>query len=225
MAKEELERVSSGIPGLDRLVQGGFVKGSVVLVSGGAGTGKTLFCAQFISEGLQKGEKCMFITLEEPVEDIKGDMKNFGFELEKYVEKKQLFLEFKDPFEMTDIVTPLVEKIKDHKINRVAIDSSSVLGLYFKDPFEIRKQLFKLINSLKTTGATTVLTAEIPEETHKLSRFGVEEFVVDAVIVLHYMGIGEGSFHSVQIRKMRRTKHEKDIYPMEITDGGIVVKK
>lgn len=222
---EEAVRIPSGIPGLDKLIQGGFLKGSAILIAGGTGTGKTIFCAQYIWEGLQRGENCLFITLEERPVDIEADVKNFGWDFEKYIEKKQLFLEFRDPFEMTDIVTPLIEKIKSQKIFRVAIDSSSVLGLYFKDPFEVRKQLYKLIMALKSTEATTLLTAEIPEETHQISRFGVEEYIVDGVIILHYMGLGEGTFNSIQIRKMRRTRHEKDIYPMEFGDKGILIKK
>jgi KaiC/GvpD/RAD55 family RecA-like ATPase len=66
----------------------------------------------------------------------------------------------------------------------------------------------------------------VADEGTKLSRFGVEEFVTDAVIMLHYLGIGGGSYHSVQVRKMRQTAHEKDIFPMEIVSGkGIVIKK
>lgn len=221
----EIPRVTTGVPGLDKLIQGGLVKGSTTLVTGGTGTGKTIFCAQFVLEGLQRGEKCLFITLEEPPEDIKQDVKTFGWDFDEYINKKQLFLEYRDPFEITDIVTPLIERIKEHKIERVALDSTSVLGLYFKDAFEIRRQLFKLMMALKSSGTTSLLTAEIPDETTKLSRFGVEEFVADGVIVMQYMGIGEGSFHSLQVRKMRRTDHGKDIYPMMITDKGIKLGK
>ncbi len=226
MHKEDsgVERIPSGVPGLDRLVEGGLIKSSTTLITGGTGTGKTLFCAQFLLEGLKNGENCLFITFEEQPEDIKADVRGFGWDFDDFIKKKKLFLEYRDPFRTTDIVEPLMEMIKEHKIQRVAIDSTSILGLYFKDAFEVRKQLYKLVMALKSTGATTVLTAEITEEGHKLSRFGVEEFVVDGVIVLYFIGIGSESFSSMQIRKMRRTRHAKDIFPMEITNKGIVVK-
>ena len=220
-----VERMTTGIPGLDKLVDGGLVKGSTTLVTGGAGTGKTIFCAQFIWEGLQKGENCMFLTLEERPEDIIADVAAFGWDLESYRKRGKLVLEYRDPFEVTDIVAPLIDKIKANRIQRVAIDSTSTLGLYFSNPFEVRKQLFKLLMALKNTGATAVLTAEVADEGTKLSRFGVEEFIVDGVIMLHYLGIGESVYNSLQVRKMRQTPHAKDVFPMEIGNKGITIKK
>ncbi len=219
----QIERVPTGIPGLDELIQGGYVKGSTVLVTGSAGAGKTIFCSQFIWRGLQSGENCLFITFEEVPEDIIEDVRIFGWDFEKYINEKKLILEYSDPFSLTDIITPLVEKIKSNSVSRVVIDSTSLFGLYFKNPADVRKQLYKLVMALKKSGATSLLTAEIPEESHKLSRFGVEEFVVDGVIVLHYIGIGEGTYRSLQIRKMRRTKHSHEIHPMRITERGIEI--
>jgi len=221
----DFERIPSGIPGLDKLIEGGLVKGSTVLVSGAAGTGKTIFCTQFLMEGLKHGETCMFITLEERPDDIINDVKRFGWNLQKYADDKKLYLEFQDPFQITDITSPLLDKIQQHKVQRVAIDSTAVFELYYKDPSDIRKQLFKLLTGLKNIGVTSIITSELPEEYKTLGKFGVEEFVVDGVIVLHYLGIGESAYSSLQIRKMRRTKHEKDVFPMEITEEGIVVKK
>ncbi len=220
------ERVETGIVGLDRLIEGGLIRGSTTLVTGGAGTGKTIFCSQFIIRGLQKGEACLYLTLEEPPADIKEDVKNFGWDFEESIKKESLFLEYNDPFQMTDIVAPLMERIRERKIQRVAIDSTSLFGLYFKDAFEIRKQLYKLVMALKSTGATSVLTAEIPDDNgHRLSRFGVEEFVVDGVIRLGGLKIGEGNFRSLQIIKMRRTRHAEDVFPFGFGKNGIVVKK
>lgn len=222
---KDFERIPSGIPGLDRLIEGGFVKGSTILVSGAAGTGKSIFCAQFLWEGLKRGEDCMYITLEERPEDIIGDVKRFGWDLEKYIDSKKLIVEYQDPFQITDITSPLLDKIKEHKIQRVVVDSTAVFGMYYKEAFEVRKQLFKLLNGLKDIGVTSVLTSELPEESKRLGKFGVEEFVVDGVILLHFLGIGEKNYHSLQIRKMRRTNHEKDVYPMEIGKDGIIVRK
>jgi len=221
---KDIERIPSGITGLDKLIEGGFVKGSTNLISGAAGTGKTIFCTQFLLEGLKKGEICMFITLEESPEDIIGDVKRFGWDLQRYRDEKKLFLEAQDPFQMTDIVGPLVDEIKEKRVQRVAIDSTALLEMYYKDPSDIRKQLFRLLSSLKSIGVTSLITSELPEEYKTLGKFGVEEFVVDSVIVLHFLGLGEGTFYSLQIRKMRRTNHGKDTYPMQISDRGIEVK-
>lgn len=220
---KKIERVETGIIGLDKLMEGGVVKKSVTLVSGGAGTGKTIFSSQFINHGLKNGENCLYITMEESPEDIKEDVKNFGWDFEGFIKTKKLFLEYHDPFQVTDIVTPLIERIKKSKIERVVVDSTSLLGLYFKNAFEIRKQLYKLVTALKSNGATSILTAEITDE-HALSRFGVEEFVADGLIKLYGLKIGEGNFRSLQIIKMRRTEHATDVFPFEFTGRGIVVK-
>ena len=218
------ERIPSGIPGLDRLMEGGFLKGSSVLISGGAGTGKTIFCLQYIWEGLERGETCMFITLEEKTGDLIDDVARFGWDLRKYIQSKKLFLEYQDPFQLTDITAPIIEKIKEHKVSRVAVDSTGVFGMYYKDPFEVRKQLFKLISGLKESGVTSLLTTELPEDSKTLARFGVEEFIVDGVIKLEFLGLGKSSFN-LQVRKMRRTNHKKDIYPFDITKNGLIVRQ
>ncbi len=220
---ETVERVPTGIPGLDKLVQGGFVKGSTVLVSGTAGAGKTIFCIQYLLEGLKNGENCLFITLEELPEDVIKDALVFGWDLQKYINEGKFWIEYADPFQLTDIISPLVEKIKTRNISRIAIDSTSILGLYFDRPADVRKQLYKLVVALKKTGATSLLTAEIPEGSPHISRFGVEEFVVDGVIVIHTIGAGQGMYRSIQIKKMRRTNHSHDIHSMKITEKGIVI--
>jgi circadian clock protein KaiC len=221
--REEFERIPSGIPGLDKLIEGGFVKGSTVLVSGSTGTGKTIFCVQYLLEGLKKGETCIFITLEESPDDIIGDVRRFGWDLEKYVNEKKLFLSYKDPFQMIDIVSPLLDEIKEKKIQRVVIDSTALFEMYYKDPSDIRKQLFKLLSGLKNIGATSLLTSELPEESKMLGKFGVEEFIVDGVILLKSLGLTGEIARSLRVVKMRRTKHDEDIYSIDITSKGIKI--
>jgi len=219
----KIERVPSGIKGLDKLMEGGFVKGSSNLVSGSAGTGKTIFCSQFIWEGLKRGESCMFITLEERPEDILGDIERFGWDFQKYIDEKKLFLLYKDPFQITDITSPLLDEIKEKDVHRVAIDSTAVFGMYYKEPFEIRKQLLKLLNGLKDTGVTSLLTSELSEAPITLAKFGVEEFIADGVIKLDFLGLGGRASFNLQIRKMRRTAHKKESFGYRVTNKGIEV--
>jgi KaiC/GvpD/RAD55 family RecA-like ATPase len=223
--KKGIERISTGIKGLDNLMEGGFIKGSCVLLAGSTGTGKTIFCAQYLHEGLKRGEKCLYITLEESPDDIIGDVERFGWDFRKYAQNGQLTIIYKNPFELVSLPREFLSAITQKGYMRVAIDSTSVVGLYFKNPFEARKQLFVTLNALKRTGATTVITAEAPEDGHMLTRFGVEEYITDGVLTLHYLGLGGSEYHSLQIRKMRRTDHGKDVYPMRITGDGITIKK
>jgi len=222
----KLERIPSGIPGLDKLIEGGFWKGSTNLISGGAGVGKSIFCIQFLIEGLKRGEICMFITLEQKPEDIIGDVARFGWDLEKYIKDKKLFLVYQDPFQLMDVTAPILDEIKEHRVSRVAVDSTGVFGMYYKDPFEIRKQLFKLLAGLKSIGVTSVLTSELTEDSKILSRFGVEEFIVDGLFTIRYNEYASGATPplSLNVRKMRRTAHSRMSIPMEITSKGIVLK-
>jgi len=217
----KIERIKTGINGLDKLIDGGFVKGNSVLVTGSAGTGKTIFCCQFLWEGLKNGENCMYITFEELPEEIKGDAAVFGWDFDKYEKEGKLIISYRDPFQTTDITTRLQNEIKQSEVTRVVVDSTSLLGLYFKDAHDIRRELYKLVKAIKATGATAILTAEIPQEDRALSRFGVEEYVVDGVIVLNFVPIGTQSGRNMLVRKMRRTSHTEDIHPIKIDKNGI----
>jgi len=213
-------RVSTGVPKLDSLLEGGLPENSVVMVTGGTGTGKTIISLQFLWEGLQKGEPCVYLSLEEEAEDIKADGRQFGWDFDRYEKKGMFRVIFHDPFE-TDVSSVLINQIEYIKAKRIVVDSISMLGLYMKDKATVRKQLSKLMKSVKNSGCTAIIISEIEEDSKALSRFGVEEFVVDGVVVLNYLGIGDEANRSLQIRKMRRTNHGKDIYPFKMTEAGI----
>jgi circadian clock protein KaiC len=227
-----IERVESGIPGLDKLIEGGFVKNSVNLIAGRVGTGKTIFCCQYILHGLRKGESCVYVTLEESVEEILNDISVFGWDVEfrKYMDKGKLIFvpEFPASFsELREIVVDLIRRVG---AKRFVLDSLSVATMGWEvstlDKGKIRRELFDFITALKREGVTSLLITEIPSEGRGLSRFGFEEFVVDGIIILYYLEYAvKGVTRSLTIRKMRRTKHATDIYPFEITKDGIVVKE
>lgn len=218
-----VERVPTGISGLDKLVEGGFEKGSTILVTGNTGCGKTIFCCQYIWEGLKRGENCMFITFEESMQDIINDAAAFGWDFKKYEKEGKFNGGFRTPFKKEDLFW-FRDDIKNSKINRIVLDSTSVLSLFYKDPYDIRIKLFELITSLKETGATSVLTTEATKP-GMLSRFGVEEFVVDGVLLFQMISAGETCFRTMQVRKMRRTEHGMSVYPYQITKKGIVVQE
>jgi circadian clock protein KaiC len=218
----EAKRVSSGVPGLDSLMQGGFLPKSTNLVTGETGTGKTIFCCQFLWHGLQKGETGVYITLEEDPDDIKEDAMDF----EKYENKGLCKVIYHDPAQVNNLASVVIEEIKRVKAKRLVIDSTSVMALNIQESAQIRKMLLNIINTIKKTDCVAILTSEITEESKALSRFGVEEFVVDGVLLLNYLEYATGNLNrSIIIRKMRRTNHGTDIYPIGITSKGFVVKK
>jgi KaiC/GvpD/RAD55 family RecA-like ATPase len=220
-----VERVSSGIFGLDRLIEGGFVKNSVNLITGSTGTGKTIFGLQFIWYGLLKGENGVFISLEQEPEEIFADVEYFGWDFKKYINEKKCIIEFLSTWELAELPLIINERIKSINAKRFVLDTLSLVVSEY-EPSRMRQEISEFLNSLRHTGATSLLTCEIPEDSKALSTFGVEEFLVDGIIVLNYLGlVVGGSPRSLIIRKMRRTKHGTDVYPIEITKRGIEIKK
>jgi len=223
---QQKDRVPTGIPGLDELLEGGFIPNSAILISGEAGTGKTIFGTQFIWNALCLGENGVYITLQQTPEDIVNDVAAFGRDLAFAVRQKQckiVFVPFQDIKRLTEIIIRSVEEIN---AKRLVIDSITMVCEAAKNMFEMRHALNRLINQLKKLGVTTLLLSEIPEGSNTLSRYGIEEFMADGVIVLNAgVDVVGGRPRSLYIKKMRRTKHDMDVHPIEITEKGIRVLK
>lgn len=222
-------RVRSGIPGLDKLIEGGFVKDSINLIVGTTGTCKTTFCSQFLWNGLQMGETGVYVTLEQETENIISDMSRFGFGFQDFIDRNAVIFLDELPTSFKDLEKPIFNNIVKIGAKRLVIDSLSVamMGLKeLKDMSFLRRQVFSFSKRLRSMGITTLLTTEIPEtEPKALGRFGFEEFIADSIIILYYMEYATGTkTRSLLIRKMRKTNHANDLFPFEITKNGIVVK-
>lgn len=227
-----IERVKTYVPGFDKHIEGGFVKNSVNLLSGGPGTGKTVFSMQFLYEGVKKGENGLFVSFEEDFENLMGDAQVFHWDFEQLQkEGKCIFLSCK-PLEEPNLQTKMQEIIQKYKIKRVVIDSISIFSMMFKDDaYRVRKEFYKLARFLKDQGCTILLTAEISGEAPlditsgggSLSRDGIIEFIADSVITLHNSGIGGEGDRAIRVLKMRRTAHTKGPVSMGITANGMQV--
>jgi len=223
----DVERVESGIPGLDKLIEGGFVRNSMNLLTGGTGTGKTIFANQFILHGLKNDENGVYITLEQSPEEIKADMSRFGWDFDKYIREKKCQFEYLTITNFDDLKFNIFRAISEVKAERLVIDSISLVSLSFegKSLSELRHKIFDLMKDLKAKNITSLLVSETPDDgERKLSRFGMEEFVADSVIKIHYTGIGGEQFRNVEIRKMRRTDHSQGFHPLIFTKNGLSVK-
>lgn len=216
-------RVLTGIEGLDDITRGGITQGSLTLLTGTCGTGKTILSSQFIYSGAMSGQPGVYVSFEEPAENIKENMKIFGWDFEKLEkEKKVVFVRY-DPYHIEDIYDLIEAHIRKIGAQRVVIDSVSAWGLYIRDPPELRRMIFNIGLLLRKLGCTTIITSEISPKQRELSRFGVEEFIVDNVIVLYYRQIDSSYARSIAVWKMRGTDHSLKIHPYKITDKGIVV--
>jgi KaiC/GvpD/RAD55 family RecA-like ATPase len=218
-----MERIKSGIPGLDELIGGGFLPGTIALISGTAGSGKTIFSSQFIYAGAKKyNEPGIYFTFEEPPENIIKNMKKFGYDFQQLVDEKKVSFILYD-VRMPNLFDELYSAINKINAKRVVIDSLATYGLYIGEVGVVRRRLLELITQLKTTGCTTLLITEIPPGSSGISRFGVEEFLADCVIVLNYLrrhGVFE---RSIMIWKYRGSEHSSKVHPLRITDKGIII--
>ncbi|HIE41356.1 MAG TPA: hypothetical protein EYP80_01705 [Candidatus Aenigmarchaeota archaeon] len=221
MSKEiefKVGRIPTGIKGLDKLIEGGFVKGSSILVSGNTGTGKTIFCLQYLYEGLKRGESCIYITLEESAKDIIDDALALGIDLKEYIKKGKFKIIEKNVFEDTSIDFFTINRTK---ATRIVIDPFSLLALSIQNKPIIRQKLYEIIKMLKERGVTLLLTSEALENETKYSRHDIEEFVVDGLIKLEMEIIGADLHRSINIIKMRKTKMKGGRHNIEISKGGI----
>lgn len=236
-----IPRISTGVKGLDQRMQGGFFEGSVNLLTGKTGTGKSAFCASFLYEGLKKGESCYYITTEQREEDLKGDIDAmFEWDFDTYERKKKIkFLSIKPIFPgksadlekmnkliklyVYDITSKIQSGIKLLKAQRVVVDSMSIIEMFIKDPYVARTVLMNIVETLKNEGVTALLTGTVPETSEGLSGGGIIEYVVDTVIKLDFVPVAEEFKRTLTIRKMRRTDHSVLIHPFAIQKDGLKV--
>ncbi len=232
-----MRRVKTGIPGMDEVLHGGIPERNVVLLSGGPGTGKTIFSQQFIWSGLQKGEPGIYVALEEHPLQIRGNMAGFGWDVRKY-EEEGLFA-MVDAFtagigrskeyekyivhDLTDVrefIDVLRIAIKDINAKRVVIDS--VTTLYINKPAMARSIVMQLKRVLAGLGVTSIFVSQISVGERGFGGPGVEHGV-DGIIRLDLDEIDGELKRSLIVWKMRGTSHSMRRHPFEITDNGIIV--
>ncbi|MBS3062734.1 MAG: AAA family ATPase [Candidatus Diapherotrites archaeon] len=221
--KVEVERTQTGIPGFDALCNGGIPKGSLIVLSGDPGSGKTIFCLQFLHNGVVDfNEPGVYISLEETKEEILNTGSVFGWDFRKLIQDHKIevnTIELYDFDKLRDAIEDTVARI-DAK--RVVIDPGVIFRLYFERELDARKRILGLGKMLKRIGATSVITNEISLNKES-SLYGLEEYVADGVILLYHTKVDDRFVRSTAILKMRNTKIAERLHPIEITPNGILV--
>lgn len=221
------ERIATGIPGLDKLIDGGFDDQSINLVAGGSGSGKSIFSLQFLLEGLKKREKVLYITFEEKKEDFYENIKRLGWDLEK-AEKtgRFIFLEYSPEKVkmMLDEGGGAIESIVIKEgITRMVIDSITSFSLLFEDRSAKRQAVLGLFDIIRKWNVTSLLTVQYDPSSPKDKGLSHIEFEADSVILLYYPSSKGRRQRFLEILKMRGTNHSKDVHPFKIDKNGIIV--
>jgi len=225
----EIPRIDLGIDGLDEMVQGGVPARSLIVTVGSAGTGKTTVGLQFLNEALVSGNRAVYITLEETRERILDSAAEKGWDFASYEENGQLSIIDMDPIEManslTSIRSELPRLVDAFEADRLVLDSVSLLEMMYDDQATRRTEVFDFTQSLKAAGVTSLLTSEADGDNPFRSRFGIIEYLTDAVFVLRY--VRPDDFRetrlAVEIQKIRDANHSRETKPYEITNEGISV--
>ena len=219
-------RVPTGIDGLDALIEGGFLRGDIILVAGGSGSGKTILSTQFIHNGAtQHGEKGVYATFEEDSKTLKRNMLKFGFNLERLEREgaiKLIDLEALKGEGLSANLQFILNALETIKGKRLVIDSLTAFLTACQEKFEYRMLMHLLYKMLKTQDITTIMTCSVPMGVEMLG-VGIEEFVADSLILLENVIYGLELKTKFIIRKMRGTNHSRKYHDVIITDKGLQI--
>ncbi len=233
--------IKTAIPGLDELIEGGYIENDVIIVTGCPGAGKTTFGVQYLIGGaLNFNEPGVLVLMEETPSRIIRDSWRFGWDIEKLVAQKKIRIIYANPFKYTkfvkipenspvniivanknigDIFGQILIEVDAIKAKRLFIDSITSLKLSSDKPEEVRQIVSEFIKNLEYLDCTTLMTSEIYSE----GSFSVEEYLSSGVIRLHVFRVGGSRVRAIEILKMRGVKHDDTLHPYEIQEKGIIV--
>lgn len=218
-------RCRPGISKLDELLGDGIPRGSSLLVAGVAGTGKTLLLLEFIYRGALLGEKGILFSFEETRERLLATARGLGWSLDREIERGNVEVVFIPQPEILVEAHLLMmkERIEGMGARRVAIDSVSVFLHKVGDAQIAREKTFQLCSVIQNAQAVGFFATDIPYGSNQISRFGVEETVVDGVILLSSVREGLERQRYVEIYKLRNTGHLDGRHNLTISRGGIEI--
>jgi circadian clock protein KaiC len=229
---ESLRKEPTGIPGFDEITRGGLPAGRPSLVCGSAGAGKTLFAMEFLVRGaILYNEPGVFISFEETDEELTKNVASLGFDLNQLTAEKKLLIDFvfierseieeTGEYNLEGLFLRLGHAIDSIGAKRIVLDTLEALFSALPNEAIIRAELRRLFRWLKEKGVTAVITCERGEG--RLTRYGLEEYVADCVILLDHRVENQISTRRMRVIKYRGTWHGTNEYPFLIDENGFSV--
>ncbi|MFH1720998.1 MAG: ATPase domain-containing protein [Candidatus Altiarchaeota archaeon] len=220
-----IERVPTGVDGLDSMLEGGFLKRRHVLISGGPGTGKTTFGYQYLYMGAEThNERGLFVSLEQSanrvVEGAKALFNTWNWD--KHLNENIIVTRIRRE-DFANIGAIIEGYVNQHNVKRIVLDSTTLLRLYFRTEDSYRNNLYELLDYLGGLNCTAILLSEKSYTKRGEAQFDIEEFITDGVINLYMVPKKNNRLRVLEIIKMRDTNHSTNLSPFTITPEGILV--
>ena len=232
---DALERVRTGVHAFDDLVNGGLPRARTTVVGGTPGSGKTIFAIQFIAHGITThDENGVLVTFEEPPADIESNMRGFGWDLAQWRKAGRLAVVDASPpskdelvigdFDLIGLLSRIQHAVKSVNAKRIVLDSLTQLFDHFiGDPKVLRRELFRITDALKKARLTVLMTAERTSEYGEITRHRLEEFIADNVVILRNVLQREKRRRTIEVLKMRGSRHAEGEAPFTIMGGAGLV--
>ncbi|AKI99870.1 circadian clock protein KaiC [Archangium gephyra] len=229
-----IQKLPTGVPGLDIITYGGIPQGRTTLITGKSGAGKSILSLQIACNLARLGVKTVVLSIEETAEDLIATADTLGFDLASLVKQGQVVLtdltrpmegptHVSGNFDVEGLVHLVSELVKKSGATAVVLDSATALFSPRPPEAHLRSHFFRLVSSFRQLGLTAVMTAEAPADYGQLTTLGVEDFVCDTVLVLRNLVDGERRRRSIEVHKYRRSAHYKGEYPCTMTLQGLTV--
>jgi len=221
-----LERVSTGVAGLDAMLDGGMLRASATVVQGGTGTGKTLLGLQFLLEGARRGEAGILFMLEETPDQVRAFARSLGWDLRLFEESGLLTLSYVSPVELSP--DRFLDRAR-HEVQRLAarhavLDSLTSLALGIPSQRRFRELVYTLAKDFHAAGVSLQMNMEVADllGAGQLSGHGVS-FAADSVIQLKYVELDGRLERGISVLKARGIRHATDVRRLSVELGGVKV--
>ncbi len=226
VARVEIEKIPTGIDGLDDVLDGGLPKNNLVLVSGPPGSGKSTLGAHFLVKGASEGQNGLYISVGGNRKKIVQNLRSFGWDIDQYLEEDKIrikILEFpKQNYEF--MIETIKTAVRDIGVERIFIDSLTLLKALYEDALTFRKRTMELRQTINSFNVTTLATAE-KQYVEQKEEISVEEYIVDGVINMYALPTEDGFQRYLTVRKMVGTEHVVGKHAVDIGTGGITLSK
>jgi circadian clock protein KaiC len=224
---ERVERVNTGVPGLDEMIDQGFWRGSTTLVAGPTGSGKTIIGLHFIWEGVLKGEPSLYVGLQENPTQLVRMMRNLGWDADELMNNENFELMYRSPVEvqLDEVATEIFRRIKEGRVKRIVIDAIGDLERGGIDTERFGDFIYSLTQWFARENVTCLLTYEMSD---LFNVIGISQNDVSNLsdnIVLLRFNQGYEMRRTLRILKTRGSAHDNREHEVEITNKGVRVKQ